>query len=96
MLSAELARLVRAQGLGEFNSLLWRIAEIDFMGCFRITVSGGGSFSATVPARSAIAIHTGATGTGSGSGSGGGGTGSGSVAVTFQETATTTFGEVCP
>ncbi|KAF8153815.1 glycoside hydrolase [Crassisporium funariophilum] len=51
------------------------------------TVSGG-SFSATVPARSAIAIHTGALGTGSGSGGG-----TGSVAVTFQETATTVSGE---
>ncbi|KAK0475258.1 glycoside hydrolase family 13 protein [Armillaria novae-zelandiae] len=50
------------------------------------TVSGG-SFTATVPAHSAVAIHTGATGTGSGSGT------SGNVAVTFSETATTTFGE---
>ncbi|KAF8153814.1 glycoside hydrolase [Crassisporium funariophilum] len=59
-----------------------------------ITVSGG-SFTATVPARSAIAIHTGALGTGSGTGTGGGGGGggTGSVAVTFQETATTTLGE---
>ncbi|KAF8996428.1 glycoside hydrolase [Cyathus striatus] len=54
-----------------------------------ITVSGG-SFTATVPARSAIAIHTGALGTG-GSSSGSGSTGT--VAVSFQETATTTFGE---
>ncbi|KAJ7443198.1 glycoside hydrolase [Mycena galericulata] len=53
------------------------------------TVSGG-SFSATVPARSAIAIHTGALGTGSGTGTG---TGNSTVAVTFAETATTTFGE---
>ncbi|KAG9223428.1 glycoside hydrolase family 13 protein [Pleurotus ostreatus PC15] len=53
-----------------------------------ITVAGG-SFSATVPARSAIAIHTGATGTGSGNGNGG----SDTVAVTFEETATTTLGE---
>lgn len=58
----------------------------------RITVSGG-SFSATVPARSAIAIHTGALGTGSGTGTGGGGT-STTVAVSWAETATTTFGEV--
>ncbi|KAF4562493.1 hypothetical protein EYR36_004153 [Pleurotus pulmonarius] len=59
-----------------------------------ITVSGG-AFSATVPARSAIAIHTGALGTESGNGGGGGGGGGGSqtVAVTFEETATTTFGE---
>ncbi|KAF9489177.1 glycoside hydrolase [Pleurotus eryngii] len=55
-----------------------------------ITVAGG-SFSATVPARSAIAIHTGATGTGSGSGNGNGG--SGTVAVIFEETATTALGE---
>ncbi|KAF8812947.1 glycoside hydrolase family 13 protein [Phlegmacium glaucopus] len=48
------------------------------------TVSKG-SFTAIVPARSAVAIHTGALGSGGG--------GSRSVAVTFQETATTTFGE---
>ncbi|KAJ7108267.1 glycoside hydrolase [Mycena epipterygia] len=53
------------------------------------TVSGG-TFSATVPARSAIAIHTGQIGTGS---STGGGTSSGTVAVSFAEMATTTFGE---
>ncbi|KAJ7615917.1 glycoside hydrolase [Roridomyces roridus] len=52
------------------------------------TVSGG-SFSATVPARSAIAIHTGSLGSGSSSSGGG----SSTVAVTFAETATTTFGE---
>ncbi|KAK0479068.1 glycoside hydrolase family 13 protein [Armillaria luteobubalina] len=51
------------------------------------TVSGG-LFTATVPAHSAVAIHTGAIGTGSGSGGS-----SGNVAVTFSETATTTFGE---
>ncbi|KAJ7845120.1 glycoside hydrolase [Mycena olivaceomarginata] len=57
-----------------------------------ITVSGG-KFTATVPARSAIAIHTGQLGTGSGTGTGGGtGTGSSTVAVSFAETATTTFG----
>ncbi|KAI0330674.1 glycoside hydrolase [Cubamyces sp. BRFM 1775] len=50
------------------------------------TVSSG-SFDAIVPARSAIAIHTGATGTGSG------GSGSDFVTVNFAETATTTFGE---
>ncbi|KAF5376995.1 hypothetical protein D9615_007302 [Tricholomella constricta] len=48
-----------------------------------------GSFTATVAARSAIAIHTGALG----SGGGGGEPGNGSVAVTFAETATTVFGE---
>ncbi|KIY70325.1 carbohydrate-binding module family 20 protein [Cylindrobasidium torrendii FP15055 ss-10] len=53
------------------------------------TVSGG-SFSATVAARSAVAIHTGATGTGSGNGGGGD---PGAVAVTFEETATTSLGE---
>ncbi|TBU31516.1 glycoside hydrolase [Dichomitus squalens] len=52
------------------------------------TISGG-SFTATVPARSAIAIHTGQKGTGSSSGSGG----SGNVVVNFAENATTTFGE---
>ncbi|KAJ7208225.1 glycoside hydrolase [Mycena pura] len=55
------------------------------------TVSGG-HFSATVPARSAIAIHTGALGTGTGAGSGTGG-GSSTVTVSFEETATTVFGE---
>ncbi|KAF7292118.1 Alpha-amylase [Mycena indigotica] len=55
------------------------------------TVSGG-KLTATVPARSAVAIHTGAQGTGSGGGGGGGG-GSGTVAVSWAETATTTFGE---
>jgi len=55
------------------------------------TVSGG-HFSATVPARSAIAIHTGALGTGTGTGSGTGG-GSSTVTVSFEETATTVFGE---
>ncbi|KAJ3714432.1 glycoside hydrolase [Lentinula raphanica] len=57
-----------------------------------ITVSGG-SFTASVPARSAIAIHTGAVGTGGTSSTGTGSSGSGTVSVTFQETATTTFGE---
>ncbi|KAF8200231.1 glycoside hydrolase [Pholiota molesta] len=59
-----------------------------------ITVSGG-TFTATVAARSAIAIHTGALGTGSGTGSstGSGTSTSGTVSVTFQETATTTLGE---
>ncbi|KAF7967354.1 hypothetical protein HWV62_34661 [Athelia sp. TMB] len=49
------------------------------------TVSGG-SFAATVPARSAIAIHTGQKGTGSV-------TTSGTVAVTFNVVADTTYGE---
>jgi len=53
-------------------------------------IVAGGLFTSIVPARSAIAIHTGALGIGSGSGGGG----AVSVAVTFQETATTTFGEV--
>ncbi|KAJ7247141.1 hypothetical protein B0H12DRAFT_1072981 [Mycena haematopus] len=47
------------------------------------TVSGG-QFTATVPARSAIAIHTGQLGTGSGT--------PGTVAVSWSEDATTTFG----
>lgn len=52
----------------------------------RFTVSGG-KFTATVRARDALAIHTGAKGSGSGSGGGG------SVAVSFEETAETVFGE---
>ncbi|KAF7328520.1 Alpha-amylase [Mycena venus] len=53
----------------------------------RFTVSGG-SFSAIVPARSAVAIHAGQRGSGSGTGEGGL-----TVAVTFNETAITAFGE---
>ncbi|KAJ7093267.1 glycoside hydrolase [Mycena belliarum] len=53
------------------------------------TVAPGGTFAATVPARGAIAIHTGQLGTGSGPGEGGGGP----VAVRFEETATTVVGE---
>jgi len=52
-----------------------------------ITVSKG-SFTATVDARSAIAIHTGELGTGGSSSSS-----DGTAAVTFLETATTVFGE---
>ncbi|KAF8596150.1 glycoside hydrolase family 13 protein [Ceratobasidium sp. AG-I] len=51
----------------------------------------GGTFTATVAARSAIAIFTGATGTGSSGGGSGGG--SGSVSVAFREYAETTFGD---
>ncbi|CAA7263967.1 unnamed protein product [Cyclocybe aegerita] len=54
-----------------------------------VTVSGG-SFSVTVSARNAIAIHTGALGAGGG---GGGTVPPSSVSVTFQETATTVWGE---
>ncbi|PPQ73977.1 hypothetical protein CVT25_006079 [Psilocybe cyanescens] len=54
-----------------------------------ITVSDG-RFSVTVPARSAVAIHTGSQGTGS---PGNNNPGTGSVAVTFQVTATTIYGE---
>ncbi|KAH9896766.1 glycoside hydrolase [Cubamyces lactineus] len=50
-------------------------------------IISSGSFDAIVPARSAIAVHTGATGTGSGGG------GPAFVTVNFAETATTTFGE---
>ena len=50
-------------------------------------VVAGGSFVSIVPVRSAIAIHIGALGVGSGGDAA-------FVAVTFQETATTTFGEV--
>ncbi|KAG8714253.1 hypothetical protein FRC09_017824 [Ceratobasidium sp. 395] len=49
------------------------------------TVSGG-TFTATVAARSAIALFTGATGTGSGSGGG-------TTTITFKVNATTTFGD---
>lgn len=55
-------------------------------------IVAGGLFTSIVPARGAIAIHTGALGIGSGARGGGGG--AVPVAVTFQETATTTFGEV--
>lgn len=54
----------------------------------RVTVSGG-TFTATVPSRSALAIHSGQKGSGSDSGGGGDGT----VVVTFAETAETVFGE---
>lgn len=60
-----------------------------------VTVSSTGTFSATIPARSALGIHTGALGTGSSSGGGGGTTppASGAVSVLFSEIAQTTFGE---
>lgn len=54
-----------------------------------VTVSGG-KFTATVAARDALAIHTGAKGTGSGSSGGGG---AGTVSISFAETATTVLGE---
>ncbi|KAG7090451.1 hypothetical protein E1B28_009567 [Marasmius oreades] len=54
-----------------------------------VAVSGG-SFTATIPARSALAIHTGAKGSGGSTGGSGSG---GNVAVTFVETATTVLGE---
>ncbi|TFK51273.1 glycoside hydrolase [Heliocybe sulcata] len=57
-----------------------------------ITVASDGTFSATVGAYDALAIHTGATGTAGQTGSGGG-SGSGTVAVSFAVTATTTYGE---
>ena len=59
------------------------------------TVSGG-TFTANIAARDAVAIHTGAIGIGSSSGStsGGGSSTSNTVSVNFAETATTTFGEV--
>ncbi|KAF8751881.1 Alpha-amylase [Rhizoctonia solani] len=52
------------------------------------TVSGG-TFTTTVPARSAIALFTGAIGTGSGGGGGGGGSGT----VNFRVYAETTLGD---
>jgi len=67
------------------------LLEVELFFC-RVTVSGG-TFTATVPARSALAIHSGQQGSGSGSGGGGGGGGDGTVAVTFAETAQTVFGE---
>lgn len=56
--------------------------------CYRYTVSGG-SVTLSVPARSAIGLHTGQVGTGS---PGGGGSGSGTVTVTFHVNATTVIG----
>jgi len=59
------------------------------------TVSGG-TLSLTVPARSAIGLHTGQLGSGTAGGGtpgSGGGTPSGTVAVTFDCTATTVIGE---
>ncbi|KLO18298.1 glycoside hydrolase [Schizopora paradoxa] len=52
---------------------------------YSFTVSSDGTSNVVVPARTAIAIHTGAQGSG--------GTSVSTVAVSFQETATTTFGE---
>ena len=52
---------------------------------YRFDVSSTGTFSMTLPARNAIAIHVNAMGTGSGSST---------ISVNFQETATTVYGEV--
>jgi hypothetical protein len=54
-----------------------------------------GKFTATIAARSALALHTGATCTltSCAGSSGGGSGGSGSVAVNFAATVTTTYGE---
>jgi hypothetical protein len=49
----------------------------------RFVITSDGTFSATITARSAIALHIGALGMGSGT-----------CSVSFSETATTTFGEV--
>jgi len=57
-------------GVSSSGSCTWSSFEVS-----------GGSFSATVPARSAIAIHTGARGTG------------GTISMTVLVTATTTFEE---
>ncbi|KZW01389.1 glycoside hydrolase family 13 protein [Exidia glandulosa HHB12029] len=56
------------------------------------TVSGG-TFSATISGRNALALYVGASGTpGTGTG-GGGGSSNGTVTVNFAENATTTFGD---
>ena len=65
---------------------------------YRITVSSSGTFSTTVSARNALAIHTGATtskssGSPSSTASTPVSTG-GAITVNFAETATTVFGEV--
>ncbi|TDL22528.1 glycoside hydrolase [Rickenella mellea] len=60
------------------------------------TVSSSGSISATIPARCAFAIHTGAVGTGSSATSGlscASQTTGSTVSVVFNETATTVLGE---
>lgn len=58
-------------------------------------MTSSGIFSATIPARTAVALHVNAMGTG-GTSTVGSGSGSGTtIAVNFQEMATTTFGEVC-
>jgi hypothetical protein len=62
-------------------------AYVNIMVISRYTVSGG-TFTATVPARSAIALFTGAVGTGSSGG------GSSSATVAFRVSAETTFGDV--
>lgn len=74
----------------ESPSLFFLVMLLNGMGEYRgsVTVSGG-KLTATVAARDALAIHTGAKGTGSGSGGGGGGTAS----VSFAETVTTVLGE---
>ena len=57
---------------------------------YRFNVSSSGTFSTTISARNAVAIHIGALGTGDNTGTSNGG----SATVIFQETATTVFGEV--
>jgi hypothetical protein len=68
-------------------SVYLTMIAVDVSQIHSLTVADG-LFTAMVPARSAIAIHTGALGTGSSV--------TRYVAATFQETATTTFGEVKP
>ncbi|KAI0067436.1 glycoside hydrolase [Artomyces pyxidatus] len=53
------------------------------------SIASGGSFTATIPARSAIAVHTGALGKKKSSSA----SSSATVSVTFSEKATTVFGE---
>jgi len=79
--SAWSATFSTSLGDGSYCDVINGISSFGICTWSTFNVSGS-SFEATVPARSAIAIHTGAMGTG------------GSVSVTFLETATTTFGEV--
>ena len=78
-------RLAYAQGLGTFSVRLTgclSLSSVVFKFLLHSFTVSEGTFTATVPARGAIAIHTGAQGKGAGS-----------ALVVFEETATTTWGE---